>query len=174
VDPSRRLSSGQRSRLHPLLSAACFGEHRRLAALHLHAGERERQPAERDGAAEQLQRRERLAGDGYYYDFVRSTVVGREPSPAQLELLDHVAAGDDGEVDLSSDLLESIGHGIGVGWDEPVLTPKTETVLEAGMTLAVEQHVSRRGVGTVRYEETLIVTGGEPELMTSGCRARWW
>jgi Xaa-Pro aminopeptidase len=89
-------------------------------------------------------------------------------------LLDHVAAGDDGEVDLSSDLLESIGHGIGVGWDEPVLTPKTETVLEAGMTLAVEQHVSRRGVGTVRYEETLIVTGGEPELMTSGCRARWW
>jgi Xaa-Pro aminopeptidase len=150
------------------------------------------------------------AVDGYYYDFVRSTVVGGEPSPAQLELLegaigcihaacaaaragnrasdvytagrahlreiglDHVAAGDDGEVDLSSDLLESIGHGIGVGWDEPVLTPKTETVLEAGMTLAVEQHVSRRGVGTVRYEETLIVTDGEPELMTSGCRARWW
>jgi Xaa-Pro aminopeptidase len=148
--------------------------------------------------------------DGYYYDFVRSKVVGEEPTPAQLEILegaigcihaacaaavagneardiyaagraflrdnglDHVpdAAGE--EATLSSDVLESIGHGIGVGWDEPVLTPTTEIVLEPGMTLAIEQHVSRPDAGTVRYEETVIVTDGEPEIMTAGCNSRWW
>jgi Xaa-Pro aminopeptidase len=61
-----------------------------------------------------------------------------------------------------------------VGWDEPVLTPTTELVLEPGMTLAIEQHVSRPDVGTVRYEETVIVTDGAPEIMTAGCKSRWW
>ena len=149
------------------------------------------------------------AVDGYFYDFVRSTVVGGEPSESQLELLEgvigciHAACGAARagnpasnvyaagraylqekdldhiadpvvENDLSADLLASIGHGIGVGWDEPVLTPTAETMLEAGMVLAIEQHVSRPGIGTVRYEETLIVTDGEPEIMTSACEPRWW
>ena len=148
--------------------------------------------------------------DGYYYDFVRSKVVGDEPTPAQLEILegaigcinaacaaarggnpardvyaagrtflrenglDHIEDVSSREATLSSDVLQSIGHGIGVGWDEPVLTPTTEIVLEPGMTLAIEQHVSRPGVGTVRYEETVIVTESEPEIMTAGCRSRWW
>ncbi len=152
------------------------------------------------------------AVDGYFYDFVRSAVVGGEPNEGQLELLegaigcihaacgaaragnrareiyvagraylrehgvDHIV-GDAGSRPfrpLHADLLESIGHGIGVGWDEPVLTPTTDTLLEAGMVLAIEQHVSRPGVGTVRYEETVIVTDTEPEIMTSACKPRWW
>jgi Xaa-Pro aminopeptidase len=75
---------------------------------------------------------------------------------------------------LSADYLESAGHGIGVGWEPPTLTPYDETVLSAGMTLAIEQHVTNAGVGTVRFEETVLVTETEPEIMTAGCPARWW
>ncbi len=71
-------------------------------------------------------------------------------------------------------MLESIGHGIGLGWELPWLTPTSEIVLEPGMTIAVEQHVSRPGAGTMRYEETVLVTEGEPEIMTASCPARWW
>ena len=42
------------------------------------------------------------------------------------------------------------------------------------MTLAVEQHVAKGGVGTVRFEETVLVTETGPEIMTAGCPARWW
>lgn len=147
--------------------------------------------------------------DGYYYDFVRATVVGADPTPEQLELLegaigcvhaacaaavpgseardvynagraflrdaglDHVDPAD-GVVDLSTDVLEGFGHGIGLQMEAPWLTPASTTKLVAGMTLAVEQHVGRRGVGTVRYEETIIVTDGEPEMMTAGCEPRPW
>jgi Xaa-Pro aminopeptidase len=147
--------------------------------------------------------------DGYFYDFVRSIVVGGEPSPAQERILEagvgciHAAcaaarAGNTGadvyragrahlrevgldheesdgaEVSLTTDVLESIGHGIGLGWEEPWLTPVSETVLVPGMTIAIEQHVSRPDAGTMRYEETVLVTDGEPEIMTAGCRSRWW
>jgi Xaa-Pro aminopeptidase len=149
--------------------------------------------------------------DGYFYDFVRSIVVGGEPTARQRDILEagigciHAAcaaarpgntAGDvyragrahlrevgldhidepaaDGEVSLSTDVLESIGHGIGLGWEPPWLTPVSETVLEPGMTIAIEQHVSRPDAGTMRYEETVLVTEDEPEIMTAGCRSRWW
>lgn len=147
---------------------------------------------------------------GYFYDFVRSLVVGGEPSSAQLELLegaigciqaacaaaragstaadvyaagrgylhenglDHVDEGPSAGPNLSTDVLESFGHGIGVGWDEPLITPTSSTILSPGMVLAVEQHVSRRGIGTVRYEDVLVVTEGAPEILTLGCPARWW
>ena len=147
--------------------------------------------------------------DGYYYDFVRATVVGGEPTPSQREILeagigcvhaacaaavpgnraqdvysagreylrergfDHIDVRD-GEVDLSTDVLEGFGHGLGLQMEAPWLIPQSTTTLAPGMALAVEQHVSRRGVGTIRYEETLIVTEGEPEIMTRGCKPRWW
>jgi len=147
--------------------------------------------------------------DGYYYDFVRATVVGGEPTPPQREILeaaigcvhaacaaavpgneardvyqagraylrehglDHVDVRD-GEVDLSTDALEGFGHGLGLQMEAPWLTPESRAVLAPGMALAVEQHVGRRGVGTVRYEETLIITDAEPEIMTRGCKPRWW
>jgi Xaa-Pro aminopeptidase len=148
--------------------------------------------------------------DGYYYDFVRSIVVGGEPTRDQLEILEagiaciHAAcaaavvgakakdlyAACHGELArrglahrpdtdpkasiLSADYLESAGHGIGVGWEPPTLTPYDETVLVPGMTLAVEQHVTKAGVGTVRFEETVLITESGPEIMTAGCPARWW
>ncbi len=147
---------------------------------------------------------------GYFYDFVRSCVVGGEPTDAQVEILEgaigciHAACdvarpgargsdvyaavrahlrevgldhADTGAADgstLSSDVLEAAGHGIGAGWERPFLTPHEEMELVPGMTIAIEQHVSRPGAGTVRYEETVLVTDCEPEIMTAGCPARWW
>jgi Xaa-Pro aminopeptidase len=148
--------------------------------------------------------------DGYFYDFVRSIVVGGQPTPGQVEILEasiaciHAACAaavpgarardlyaachaelerrdlahrtdvDPRESILSADYLESAGHGIGVGWEPPTLTPYDDTVLSAGMTLAIEQHVTKAGVGTVRFEETVLVTDGKPEIMTAACPARWW
>jgi Xaa-Pro aminopeptidase len=150
------------------------------------------------------------AVDGYYYDFVRSIVVGGEPSPDQRDILEaaiacihaacnaarpgakardlyaachaelasrglaHRSDTDPKASILSADYLESAGHGIGVGWEPPTLTPYDETVLAPGMTLAIEQHVSKAGAGTVRFEETVLITESEPEIMTAGCPARWW
>jgi Xaa-Pro aminopeptidase len=150
------------------------------------------------------------AVDGYYYDFVRSIVVGGEPTPDQRDILEaaiacihaacnaarpgakardlyaachaelasrglaHRSDTDPKASILSADYLESAGHGIGVGWEPPTLTPYDETVLAPGMTLAIEQHVSKAGAGTVRFEETVLVTESEPEIMTAGCPARWW
>jgi Xaa-Pro aminopeptidase len=75
---------------------------------------------------------------------------------------------------LSADDVESAGHGIGVGWEPPTLTPYDDTVLVPGMTLAVERYVTRAGVGTARFEETVLVTKTGPEIMTATCPARWW
>jgi Xaa-Pro aminopeptidase len=148
--------------------------------------------------------------DGYFYDFVRSLVVGNAPTAAQEEILeggigaihaacaaarpgntaadvfaagraylrehglDHAEPDPDGGVDLSTDALASFGHGIGVGMEPPWLTPESDVVLVPGMTLAIEQHCTRPGAGTMRYEETVLVTDGEPEIMTAACPARWW
>jgi Xaa-Pro aminopeptidase len=150
------------------------------------------------------------AVDGYFYDFVRSIVVGGQPTKDQEAILEaaiaciHAACNaavagarakdlyqachdelarrglshrpdtDPKASILSADYLESAGHGIGVGWEPPTLTPYDETVLYPGMTLAVEQHVTKAGVGTVRFEETVLVTETGPEIMTAGCPARWW
>jgi Xaa-Pro aminopeptidase len=148
--------------------------------------------------------------DGYYYDFVRSIVVGGQPSDGQLALLeagigcihagcaaavvgargkdvyaavrgylveaglDHEDSVEPGVVSLSTEVLESAGHGIGLGWERPILTPYEDMLLEPGMTIAIEQHVARPGVGTIRYEETVLVTPAGPEIMTRHCPARWW
>jgi Xaa-Pro aminopeptidase len=42
------------------------------------------------------------------------------------------------------------------------------------MTLAIEQHVRKVGVGSVRLQDTVLVTEGPPEIMTAACPARWW
>ena len=150
------------------------------------------------------------AVDGYFYDFVRSTVVGGEPTAAQLDLLEgaigaiHAACAAarpgarardvyaaciaylnehglapversaESEADLTTDELPCVGHGLGLGWEEPWIAPQDETVLQPSMVLALEHHVTRPGVGTVRFEETIVIQDGDPEILTRACPARWW
>jgi Xaa-Pro dipeptidase len=61
-----------------------------------------------------------------------------------------------------------VGHGIGLELDEPpVLWPREEAHLRAGMVLAVEIEVSAPGQGTmVKLEDTVVVRSNGYELLT--------
>jgi Xaa-Pro aminopeptidase len=142
--------------------------------------------------------------DGYMYDFQRTTVVGGEPSDEQRETMEavvavvhHVAsqlrpgrrasdvhgaavewiAAQNWESNgggLSVVAFPSFGHGIGLGFERPGISATEETVLVPGMTIATEMFVSREGAETAIHEEIVLVTDGEPEILTAGCRPRWW
>ena len=135
--------------------------------------------------------------NGYFYDFVRSTVVGGDPTAQQRELMEgslalaqHVTtkmrsgvrccdvhqAGVDFAVENgmgSRTTLPFFGHGIGLGWEGPWLTFDRTNPLEPGMTVAVEICLTADGIGAA-YEDAVLVTDGEPEVMTAACKARWW
>ncbi|MDY7075314.1 MAG: Xaa-Pro peptidase family protein [Chloroflexota bacterium] len=61
-----------------------------------------------------------------------------------------------------------VGHGIGLEIDEPpVLWPREETHLQAGMILAIEVEVSAPAQGTmVKLEDTIVVRSDGYELLT--------
>jgi ectoine hydrolase len=66
----------------------------------------------------------------------------------------------------------AVGHGIGLGWEGPWLTPTDETVLEAGMTIAVETLIGHPAMGGGFHEENGVVTNDGFEVLTAGVR-RW-
>jgi Xaa-Pro aminopeptidase len=70
--------------------------------------------------------------------------------------------------------LEASGHGLGLGFELPWLLSTDEAVLEPNMTMAVEVYLSDPAVGTVVNEEVVLVTDGEPEILTQASRARSW
>jgi Xaa-Pro aminopeptidase len=127
--------------------------------------------------------------DGYHSDMTRTVVLG-EPAAWQRELYELVAtaqaagraalrAGADvREVDAAARGIivqaghgENFGHGLGhgVGLDiheAPALSQFGSGKLAAGMTVTVEPGVYLADRGGVRIEDTLVVTDGEPELLT--------
>jgi Xaa-Pro dipeptidase len=61
-----------------------------------------------------------------------------------------------------------VGHGVGVEIDEPpLLSPRTSTVLRPGMVLAVEPKVIVPAWGGLTIEDTVLVTDGAPEVLTT-------
>jgi Xaa-Pro aminopeptidase len=68
----------------------------------------------------------------------------------------------------------AVGHGIGLGWEAPWLTPDDDTTLVPGMTVAVETLIGHPSVGGGFHEENGIVTEDGFEVLTSGVRSRWW
>jgi Xaa-Pro aminopeptidase len=135
--------------------------------------------------------------NGYFADMGRTTVCGR-PSRRQREVYttvhDALAAGMDAmrpgntnddvanaivavaaERGLAADFISLfIGHGVGVGANEPPYIgealPGAETVtLEAGMTFAVEPLIwvpGERGGAGVRLEDTIVVESGGARALT--------
>lgn len=127
--------------------------------------------------------------DGYHSDMTRTVVLGG-PAAWQRDLYDLVAAAqaagraalraqaDVRNVDAAArkvitdaghgeDFLHGLGHGVGLQIHEaPALSQFGVGTLEAGMTVTVEPGVYLAGRGGVRIEDTLVVTGGEPELLT--------
>lgn len=148
--------------------------------------------------------------NGYYTDFARSTVIGRQPTDGQRELLEgsvgvihHIIEGarpgatfrdlyqrgatwltDNGFSGASSSAEESgnafsegfpaFGHSLGLAVENPWITDAEHTRLEPNMVIAIEAVVGRPGVGATNYEQNLVVTDGDPEVLTAACKDRWW
>jgi Xaa-Pro aminopeptidase len=87
---------------------------------------------------------------------------------------EHAFAAPDPSADTDVGSIDFYGHGIGLGFERPVLFPGETTVLRPGMTIAVETYVAGPDGTTAIYEDTVLVTDGEPEIMTAACPARWW
>lgn len=65
-----------------------------------------------------------------------------------------------------------VAHGLGLGFDPPVVTPDLRTtaaeeILEPGMVLSVTGYVWQEGVGAVFGREAVLVTPDGPEVLTS-------
>jgi Xaa-Pro aminopeptidase len=68
----------------------------------------------------------------------------------------------------------AVGHGIGLGWEAPWLTPTDQTILEPGMTIAVETLIGHPSMGGGFHEENGVVTDDGFEVLTRNVPAKWW
>lgn len=125
--------------------------------------------------------------DGYCSDMTRTVVVGDDPDPWQVELIEaataaqaagvaavreglggrqlhEVCAGVLAERGLGDLFTHGTGHGVGLQIHEsPWAGPAATDVLRVGNVVTVEPGVYRVGLGGVRVEDTVLVTQG-------GCR----
>jgi Xaa-Pro aminopeptidase len=131
--------------------------------------------------------------DGYCADCTRTFATGPLPDElkaayaatleGQLAGLDAVRAGVTGvdadaaarDVIEAAGLGEKFGHGLGhgVGLDvheAPRLSRESNDTLAAGNVVTVEPGVYLEGLGGIRIEDLVIVTDGEPEILTSSTK----
>ena len=128
--------------------------------------------------------------DGYCSDCTRTFATGSLPDElkhayevcldAQLAGLHAVRPGASGPgVDAAArDRIEAagfggaFGHGLGHGvgllvHEDPRLAQESRSVLEAGNVVTVEPGIYLSGLGGIRIEDLVVVTDGEPEVLTS-------
>lgn len=66
---------------------------------------------------------------------------------------------------------EFVGHGIGLELNEPpILMPSNRATLQAGCAVAIELHLTHPGYGTVKLEDTALVTARGTECLTRSPR----
>ena len=64
-----------------------------------------------------------------------------------------------------------LGHGVGLEVHEaPRLSRESNDTLAAGNVVTVEPGVYLEGLGGIRIEDLVIVTDGEPEVLTSSTK----
>lgn len=51
-----------------------------------------------------------------------------------------------------------LGHGLGLGGDQPILNPQSQTVLQPGMVVTIEPGAYLPGIGGVRIEDDVLIT----------------
>lgn len=128
---------------------------------------------------------------GYYSDIIREAVIGK-PTDYQLEMfnvareacykgieavkpgrpISEVCGVVDDFMDNSKFAAINVykkwcGHSIGAGVHEyPMLDASTHTLLEPGMTFAIEPYLYQEGVGSLGIEENILVTETGCEIMT--------
>jgi Xaa-Pro aminopeptidase len=132
--------------------------------------------------------------NGYCSDMTRTVFVG-EPDEemkkvynivldAQLCALERVSEGLQGkEIDsVAREYISKagygdffghgLGHGVGLEVHEgPRLSPRSDTVIENGMTVTVEPGIYLPGKGGVRIEDLVVINGSKPEILTASNKA---
>ena len=69
------------------------------------------------------------------------------------------------------DQVRFVGHGVGLELDEPpYIAAKMDSLLETGMTIAIEPKVALPGIGVVGIEDTVLMTETGTEMMTKAER----
>ena len=128
--------------------------------------------------------------DGYNSDCTRTFATGDLPDDlaeaydvclrGQLAGLDAMRAGVSGadadaaarRVIEDAGLGEKFGHGLGHGvgllvHEAPTARPESEDVLEPGNVVTCEPGIYLEGRGGVRIEDLVVITEGEPEILSS-------
>lgn len=65
------------------------------------------------------------------------------------------------------------GHGLGMGWERPMMTASDQTEIVPGMYLAIERTLTMPGTGTAAAEQTILVTDSGVEVISAGPNSRW-
>lgn len=134
--------------------------------------------------------------DGYVFDLSRSCAVG-PASNRQVELFETAievieagiaavrpgaTAADVAAAGLScqqargfsnNGVFKALGHGIGLGWDAPWLSPRDDTRLEPGMVLCLERTIRSDDGDLGDFEETVVVTEDGCETITDAQKRFW-
>lgn len=127
--------------------------------------------------------------DGYFFDFSRSRVIGDDRHDAQATLaiaqqivdttVDALRPGttigeastrgfavmDEHGDDLTAGRFDALGHGLGLGFEDPWLTTDNTTLLQPGMCIAVEKYIHRGPIG-LTFEQNVLITDGAPEIIS--------
>lgn len=125
--------------------------------------------------------------DGYFFDGARSRVVGADATPAQQRAIDlvretvdlvvaelqpgrHIADAAkvgfellerNGYSDLTHDRFQALGHGLGLGFEQPWVRTDSELTIEVGMIIAIEKFCAIDGTGAT-FERTVAITPDGP------------
>lgn len=135
------------------------------------------------------------AVDGYMFDLARAKAIG-SPTNRQVALFESAiscidatlaairpgatagelgAAGLDKQQSLGfrvDGVFSAMGHGLGLGWDDPWLARGVETEIVPGMVLCVERTIQQDGyLGD--FEETVLITPEGYELLTDAVQRSW-
>jgi Xaa-Pro aminopeptidase len=140
---------------------------------------------------------------GYWLDPGRSTVVGLKPTNAQRHLIEStidivercramirpgVAVADiaalgeamtkdfGGIKDQAAEKWPLYGHGVGLFWDEPLISSGYKgkhTAMRENMVASTEAFLASAGVGAAGFEQNFIVTKDGTELLTM-TPMTWW
>lgn len=129
--------------------------------------------------------------DGYWSDLTRTVVAGGRPTRQQAHLfeaqqaahwaafaamragaiaadVDEVARQALTEHNLAEHFLHHTGHGIGFRYHEPIpfIHPSSMHVLASGMVTSLEPGLYSADFGGLRYEDNVLITNGEPEILS--------
>jgi Xaa-Pro aminopeptidase len=127
--------------------------------------------------------------DGYFYDFSRSRVVGgdRHGGEQLLALAQGVVEAALGALRPGATVadvaragnavtdaaglsgrdggFDGLGHGLGLGFEDPWVTVDNDTPIQAGMCIAIERFIEG-DVVSAAFEHNVIVTDGPPEILS--------